>query len=279
MTVTIKKEELETIKGEQKDLGNIGIFVDFDNIYHSLRDFGVAFEDLQYNLFDFLWEIYNKDNVRVLKAYADYDQLNIKLRDLQTKRVQIKQVYGNGQGEKHRKNASDIELSIDAIESAYSTNNIIDTYVFVTADSDMIPIMSRMAYKGKKVHLYYLGTNTSQYQNITDYAHKSLDLTKVFEFDLQRANPHYWEETIKNHIKIWYTDRRNQTKLYGGNWLNDDLKEKFKMSFKLASAVIKHLEDEGIIVKYATGGIDGYVVQEDLETIKSRFNSQPQTTR
>lgn len=277
MTININASNIESLSTRLSNLGNVAVFVDFDNFYHSLRDFAIAYEELQYDLFDFLWELYNKDNVRILKAYADFDQLSIKLRTLQIKRVQVKQVYGNGQGEKNRKNASDIELSIDALESVYSGTDI-DTFVFVTADSDMIPIMSRMVFKGKKVHLYYLSTNTSQYQDITEYAHISEDLINYFEFDLNRNKPNYWVETVKLHIDAWYNDRRNQGKLYGGNWLKDDLKNNLKFSPKLASAVIEYLENESIIVKHKNGNIEGYVLLEKLETIKQAF-AQTQISR
>lgn len=271
MDIVVEYKTIEEIKPKVNGVGNVGIFVDFDNVYHSLRDFGIGFEDLKYNLFDFIWELYNKENVRTLRAYADYDQLdNIKLRNLQIKRVQVKQVYGNGQGEKHRKNASDIELSVDAVESLYVEGSNIDTYVFITADSDMIPIMSRMIYKGKNVHLYYMSTNTSQYQDITDYAHFSQDLNKIFTFDLNRNSPEYWVDFMKSHIRGWYSDHRNKSKLYGLKWILDDLK-KLKLSYKLITSIIKYMEEDGSLVKLAIQGIDGYVVSEDIEGIKSRF--------
>lgn len=152
----------------------------------------------------------------------------------------IRQVYGNGLGEKYRKNASDIELSIDAIESTHKTE--IDTYVFMTADSDMIPIMSRMIFKGKKVHLYYLGANTSQYQDITKYAHLSRDLITVFNIDVEKGKPEYWKDMAIKHMEKWYQDKRNINKLYGAKWLNEGLQSEFFVSYKLASSIIEYLE-------------------------------------
>ena len=96
------------------------------------------------------------------------------MKELQEQRVQIRNVYGNGKEEKYRKNASDIELSIDVLESYYRDKDI-DTYVIVTADSDMIPIMSRMMYKGKDVHLFYTKENVSQVQEGENQENSSAD--------------------------------------------------------------------------------------------------------
>ena len=122
---------------------NVGIFVDFDNIYYSLREYGVNPEAPEYCVFSLMERIYSINKIRTLRAYADYDQVGVSLKHLQEMRVQIKNVYGNGLEEEYRKNASDIELSVDALEIYYRSPEI-DTFVFLTSDSDMIPIMSRL---------------------------------------------------------------------------------------------------------------------------------------
>ena len=98
---------------------NVGIFVDFDNIYYSLREYGVNPEAPEYCVFSLMERIYSINKIRTLRAYADYDQVGVSLKHLQEMRVQIKNVYGNGLEEEYRKNASDIELSVDALEIYY----------------------------------------------------------------------------------------------------------------------------------------------------------------
>ncbi|WP_069649761.1 NYN domain-containing protein [Caloranaerobacter ferrireducens] len=251
-------------KVKEQNVQNVGIFVDFDNIYYGLRDFAINLNDENYCIFKMLNDIYEKDRIRTMRAYADFDQVNgIKLKSLQEKRVQIRNVYGNGREEKYRKNASDIELSIDAIETYYKNENI-DTYVFVTADSDMIPIMSRMMYKGKKVHLYYIDENRSQYQNITNYAHLSEDILTIFNISLERKKPEYWLDDVINIINQWYNNPKNNNKLLGGKWLNQELQEKLFMSHNLASNVIQYLEENEYIKKVSRvlndKNIEGYIL-------------------
>ncbi|MCI1859743.1 MAG: NYN domain-containing protein [Sporolactobacillus sp.] len=249
----------DVIECAKKSCGeNVAIFIDYDNIYHSMRDLAINIEDEKYNIIDLLWECYDRDKVRVIKAYADFDQVNVKLRDLQLNRVQIRQVYGNGQGEKHRKNASDIELSIDAIELALTNENI-DTYVFVTADSDMIPIMSRMIFRGKKVHLFYTGTNISQYQDITKYSHFSNDILKTFSIDRDRVNPAHWKNDVLDYINKWYDSAKNKHKALGTTWLRGGLEKELSMSPDLASNCIGYLLDNKFIVQMKINDHDGCV--------------------
>ena len=75
---------------------NVGIFVDFDNIYYSLKEYGVNPEAPEYCVFSLMERIYSINKIRTLRAYADYDQVGVSLKHLQEMRVQIKNVYGNG---------------------------------------------------------------------------------------------------------------------------------------------------------------------------------------
>lgn len=250
---------------EDSDCKNVCIFIDYDNIYHTFRNFGLNVEETNFNIVLKMHEFYGFENIKAIKAYADFDQIDVKLIDLQKNRVEIKQVFGNGRGEQFRKNASDIELSLDAQEMLYN-NNLIDTYVFCTADSDMIPIMNRLLYHNKQVHLFYIGTNISQYQDITSFAHIAIDLIKVFDIDITKSEPSYYKEQVVKHIKDWYSNNKN--KIYGGKWLREDLGKTLNVSKKLASEIIEYLEKEQIIKlinKNRDGKfINGYMLSGDI---------------
>lgn len=123
-----------------------------------------------------------------------------------------------------------------------------------------------MIYKGKKVHLYYIDENRSQYQNITNYAHLSEDILKIFKISLERKKPEYWIDDAKNVIIEWYNDPRNNGKMLGGKWLNQELQEKLFMSHKLASDVIQYLEQNQYIKKESNDkNIEGYVINDKNE--------------
>ncbi len=167
-------------------LENVAIFVDYDNIYWTLTNYQhhPDHEDPQKNLFLRLWELYGRDNIRVFKAYADYEQVKNDLTRLQHKRIQVRHVYANGKTENRRKNSSDIELCIDAIETTYKDPNI-TCFVFVTADSDMIPIMSRLMYKGKRVELFYIDSSAPKHTDITNFCHKAYNLMDFLNVEIK----------------------------------------------------------------------------------------------
>ena len=259
------KEDLKNKIGEMKSTGiccNVGIFVDFDNIYYGFRDYGIEFNiEREYDLFSLMNELYGMDCIRTMRAYADFDQVDVTLRLLQENRVQIRNVYGNGQNEHSRKNASDIELSIDAVESYYS-NKDIDTYVFVTADSDMIPVMSRMIYKGKKVHLFYIGSNLSTHQDMKNYCHLHSDLIEVFNIDKARREAPYYKDSAMSVIKNWFEKSYNKGKTLGGKWLSEELQKNLHVSIKLSSEIIEYLKSENLIVEQAKQATKYYVVKD-----------------
>lgn len=252
---------------------NVGIFIDFDNVYYSLKNYGINMEDEEYCIFTLMNLLYSFDKIRTMRAYADFDQVSISFKYLQGKRVQIKNVYGNGLQEEHRKNASDIELSIDALDAYYRDSNI-DTFVFITSDSDMIPIMSRLIFKGKKVHLYYIEENTSHYQNLTGFCHEKFDLLDLLKIDKNRKNPSYWVNNATNEITAWYNNPKNFGKLLGGNWLNELFCEKLLLSRQASSNLIKHLEENNIIEEVKQNNHNGYKLKSSQEEPKQEKTAE-----
>lgn len=230
------------------NMDNVAIFIDFDNVYYSLKDYGLNVEDEDYCVFTLMNKIYSYDRIRTMRAYADYDQIKVSFKRLQEKRVQIKNVYGNGRDEDHRKNASDIELSIDALD-AYYRNPDIDTFIFITSDSDMIPIMSRLMFKGKKVHLYYIEDKVSHYQDLTGFCHLKHNLKDIFKLDSARLEPAYWETQAIALIEAWYSEPKNTGKNLGGKWLNQLLTENLFILPTKAREIIDYLENQGKILR------------------------------
>lgn len=245
-----------------KETGNVYILIDYDNLFHTMKRYAIDVTDDEYNICKFFNKIYGTDKIRSFRAYADFDQVKVSLRKLQEQRVQIRNVYGNNRDDKFRKNASDIELSIDAIESTYRDEGI-DTYVIVTSDSDMIPIMSRLKYKAKKIHLYYTSQNTSQTIHFDTYCDYSCDLLTLFSIDVKPGNPEYWFEKVKMKISEWYKDANNANKLYGFSWLKKDIVDDFKISEIYAGEIINLMNDKNIITKkQKEGNISGFVLPE-----------------
>ena len=228
---------------------NVAIFVDYDNVYWTLMNryrHDPDHEDAEKNLFERLWDYYGMDNIRMFKAYADFEQVDANLTSLQKKRIQIRHVYANGKSEDKAKNASDIELSIDAMETSYSDPNI-TCYVFVTADSDMIPIMSRMLYRGKFVELFYVEDAIAKHTDIRNYAHASYDLLGFLRVDVSPKNPADFLEDAVSYIAEWHSQPANRTKNLGPKWLRDGLADHLSIPSNTASQVIDLLHRHSLI--------------------------------
>ena len=242
----MSNESIEELRQKLNETKNVAIFVDFDNIYYSLKDFGIVMGEGSYDIFKILNDIYTKEKIRVFKAYADFEQVRVSFKWLQDNRVQIRNVFGNGLEENSRKNASDIELSIDAIEAFYRKPEV-DTFVFVTSDSDMIPVMNKLMFDGKKVHLYYIDEHTSQYQSLNNMCNLSIELVDMLEIDRERGTLSYWIDDAKKAIDGWYTEPRNLGKTLGGRWLQTLLCEKLGLTKDKSDKLVRFLEEEGHI--------------------------------
>lgn len=238
--VSTAVESAMTRVSRRSSKDNVAVFVDYDNVYWTLMNryrHDPDHEDADKNLFERLWNFYGMDNIRMFKAYADFEQVDANLTSLQKKRIQIRHVYANGKNEDKAKNASDIELSIDAMETSYSDPNI-TCYVFVTADSDMIPIMSRMLYRGKHVELFYVEDAIAKHTDIRNYAHESHDLLDFLRVDISPKNPSDFIEEAVTYISDWHAQPANKTKNLGPKWLRDGLADYLSIPSNTASQVI-----------------------------------------
>jgi hypothetical protein len=202
----------------------------------------------QKNLFVKLWDLYGRDNIRLFKVYGDFQQIKTSLTNLQRKRIQIRHVYANDKTEDKRKNASDIELCIDAIETTYKDPSI-TCYVFVTADSDMIPIMSRLMYKGKYVILFYIQSSAPKNIDITSYAHESIDLLPFLNVDTKTYNIIDCIPDALKYIDEWHTLNANKNKYLGNKWLRDGLSAYLTIPSEIASRLLDQLKSEKLIIE------------------------------
>ncbi|WP_378211153.1 NYN domain-containing protein [Anoxybacteroides rupiense] len=270
LLITNKSELADKVKEAQQEIGeffgqamgnffnnmatqsqykNVAIFVDYDNVYWTLMNnyqHNPDHDDPEKNLFEKLWAKYGVDNVRTFKAYADFDRIETELTSLQKKRVQIRHVYSRGKDDKSKKNSSDIELCIDAIESTYKDEKI-SCYVIVTADSDMIPLLSRLMYKGKRVELYYVPDGVSKYIDITTYAHYSQNLLELLNVEIKRYNIQDYIIPALEFIQQWWNhNKEKDDRFLGAGWLV----EKFEKIFSLPSTYASKLLDELQIQDY-----------------------------
>jgi len=96
-------------------------------------------------------------------SYADFD--NEDFRGLQSQfqrnNVETRHVFSKTYEDGRRKNAADIEMSLDAWELAKERPDF-QTFVLVCGDRDFIPVVRRLQQRGKTVHIIGLRVSTSK---------------------------------------------------------------------------------------------------------------------
>lgn len=149
-------------------MGNAMMFIDLDNVYRGmLEHYGIEPTDKFIDGKDLLDVIIEneqqRDNtIQEIYAFADFKYIgNTRYKtSLDERSIQTIDVYSSN-GNITRKNASDIQLSIEAVDCACNCDDI-SNYIIVSADSDMIPIMNYLKIrKRKRVTLYVLDVQAS----------------------------------------------------------------------------------------------------------------------
>jgi len=127
---------------------NVAVFVDIENLVggYSLKYLS---EMSLKNIFIKLNEI-GLANIAIQKAYADWSNVNLsKLKwDISELGIEPIQMYGFSKA--MTKNASDIQLVIDAMEVLH-TKDFIDTFVIVSGDGGFSSLVKKISEYGKKV--------------------------------------------------------------------------------------------------------------------------------
>ncbi|WP_124728012.1 NYN domain-containing protein [Staphylospora marina] len=221
------------------------IFIDLENVYYGLKKycFDPDHPDEKHNLFLRLQQHYGRESIRLIEAYADFEQLDLSMMSLQKKRVHIHQVYGNGRKGKDRKNASDIQLCIDAIDVLHRIPEIA-TFVIVSADQDMIPLLDRLWSRGKRVELVCLQdeslSKSAAHHEFCDHTHNLFKFLNIDQFQKMSGVDRLIQQAVL-HIYEWYRDPGNLGKSYGSTWIKKDLARKFRLDELEASQLFQRL--------------------------------------
>lgn len=119
----------------------IAVFIDFDNMVLSLRD------DETFRLSLILDRLKEKGKILVKRAYSDWTRFQKYQRELQENGVEMIEMPTRGI---QQKNAADIKIVIDALETAFS-RDYVDIFAIVSGDSDFTPLVSKLREYNKTV--------------------------------------------------------------------------------------------------------------------------------
>lgn len=140
----------------------VALLIDYENVHWSMvREYHL--EPELSNLLESLKKEAEKyGQVTMTVAYGDFD--NDEFRGLQSQfqrnNVETRHVFSKTYEDGRRKNAADIEMSLDAIELARDRD--FRTFVLVCGDRDFIPVVKRLQQRGLTVHVIGLRVSTSR---------------------------------------------------------------------------------------------------------------------
>jgi uncharacterized LabA/DUF88 family protein len=119
----------------------IAVFIDFDNMALSMR------EDETFRVSLVLDRLKEKGKILLKRAYSDWTRFQKYQRELQENGVDMIEMPTRGI---QQKNAADIKIVIDALETAFS-RDYVDIFAIVSGDSDFTPLVSKLREYNKIV--------------------------------------------------------------------------------------------------------------------------------
>lgn len=129
---------------------NVLVFIDYENIHNILRKYYTNVQEKKF--FEVLRDLLKKMNFNVLDitAYCNFDledMLNSRHQTwLLQHNINVKHTSNRG------KNFADLQIAVDVLEQVYE-NTIVDGYVIISSDKDMIPLIKAIRRRNKYAYL------------------------------------------------------------------------------------------------------------------------------
>ena len=197
----------------------VAIYCNIDNIYWKLSNsFGANTEEIIIQIIDKIWDIYKDDKVRIFSAYADFERVPRMQTEIQIKRVTTKHVFGNRNRLGVVRNAGNIELSLDALETLIKFPDI-NCYAIISTDKDIVPLMNRMKYYGKSVHLFFLEAFIEPDSPLLNYADEAISLELLLGLDPKEIGSINIESLVLQGVSLvdnFYSRNAGKPRMYLG---------------------------------------------------------------
>ena len=138
------------------------LFIDFENIFHYIRKRTVDSERAHDLVLELIQDLRKKlsadyDQICIVQyAYADFEQIEV---NAQGQHFLLGVETRNVVGTEH-KNAADMRLCIDVMETMY-TREEIGTFVLMAGDRDYIPVLQHLRKHAKTVQVVAFKENIS----------------------------------------------------------------------------------------------------------------------
>ena len=132
----------------------VAVFIDFENVVITAEE---AYGKLDLGVLMAAAEQWGRCNIR--RAYCDWTGFGQYQQALIEHSIELTQLFRYSS--RHRKNAADIQMVVDALETAFAHPEI-NTFVLITGDSDFSAVARKLRAYGKKVIGIGLRQSTSE---------------------------------------------------------------------------------------------------------------------
>lgn len=195
-------------------------FIDFENIikeaeqtYDSILDFEKFSETIQLQ--------HDKHKIKNCGVYA-YSDFDTAEEGVQTKLyrlgIKARHVVTKAPDKEKRTNASDIELSLD-IQSFIYENPLINHYIIISGDGDLLHVMQRLRLKGKTIHLIAFERVNQRLHTLADHI-TIYDANAPFLKKITNSQKEKWaKELIANKevgLVLYHLDKLEKEKDFVG---------------------------------------------------------------
>src|SRR4030042_1974246 len=127
----------------QAETRNMALFCDFENIALGVEEANYA----KFHIDKVLERLLLKGNIVVKKAYCDWDrykEFKPAMHEASFELIEVPHVRMSG------KNSADIRMVVDALDLCYTKSHL-DTFVLLSGDSDVSPLVSKLRENNKIV--------------------------------------------------------------------------------------------------------------------------------
>jgi len=159
----------------------VAILIDYENIHWSMKENYGLLPSTE-RLIESLRQVGGQyGSVVLMQAYADFDNRDFYglQSELQRRGVETRHVFSKSYVDGTRKNAADVEMSLDALELTY-TRGEIDMFMLVCGDRDMIPLIKKLVSRAKQVEVVAVAKTLSRdLQDFVDSVHTIEELLGV----------------------------------------------------------------------------------------------------
>ncbi len=213
------------------DSHRIAVYLDLENVAIGVRDAGLDRFDVRL-VFE---RLLDKGDILLRRAYAQWDNFAEYKRPLHEAGVELIELPGS---KLTGKNSADIKMVVDALDLAYSKSHV-DTFAFVTGDSDFYPLIAKLRENGK--HTIAVGVKQSTSKLLIDVCDEFV----------------YYDDLVRHKVK----DRGKGKKKLPS--VSDEAREAFDMLIDAANA----LERESRVAHSS-------LVKETIRRKQPQFNEE-----